>query len=66
VNTGPVVVTSDGEPIVVTERLAWWVDGWPTSIMEMMGLPANQVTTSYVFSWYNNATMDTQLRIGVP
>ena len=68
VNAGPVVVTGSDPnvDIIATERHAWWVDGWPTSIAEMMGLPANQLTDSYVFSWYNNATMDTQLRIGVP
>jgi len=29
-------------------------------------LPFGQLTDAYVFSWYNNGTMDTQLRFGMP
>jgi hypothetical protein len=53
-------------PIIATERLAWAVNGTYTSIAEMLGLPSNQLTNSYTFAWYNDATMNTQLRIGVP
>ncbi|HZM22217.1 MAG TPA: hypothetical protein VFC02_10755, partial [Anaerolineales bacterium] len=28
------------------------------------GLPSNKLTNSYVFPWYNNATLDSQLRFG--
>jgi hypothetical protein len=31
-----------------------------------MGLPANQLTSSYVMPWYNNVDLNTQLRFGVP
>ena len=68
VNTGPVTVSgsASGVPIIATERLGWEVNGVYTSIAEMLGLPSNQLTNSYTFAWYNDQTMDTQLRIGVP
>jgi len=37
-----------------------------TSFAEMMGLPQAQLTTTYVFPWYNNVDLNTQLRFGVP
>jgi len=65
VNDGPVEVTSSGNvPIIVTERLAWKVNGTYLSYAETMGLPANQVTNHYIFPWYNNGTMNTELRVG--
>ncbi len=65
VNDGPVQVgSSDGTSIIATQRLGWKVNGAYTSMAEMMGLPANQLTNSYIFTWYNDASMDTQLRIG--
>ena len=67
VNSGPVKVeSSGGVPIIVTERDAWLINGVVKSFSELMGLPGNQLTTSYYFPWYNNATMDTQLRFAVP
>jgi tartrate-resistant acid phosphatase type 5 len=63
INSGPVQVqSSGGVPIIVAERDAWLINGVVRSISEMMGLPANQLTDTYYFPWYNNVTMDTQLR----
>jgi len=63
VNNGPVKVqSSGGVPIIVSERGAWLVNGVVKSFSEMIGLPGNQLTTTYYFPWYNNVTMDTQLR----
>ena len=66
VNNGPVTVRVRIQciPIIATERLGWAVNGIYSSIAEMLGLPSNQLTNSYTFAWYNDATMDTQLRIG--
>jgi hypothetical protein len=63
-NAGPVVVRSNGQPIIASLRVAY-NDGtaW-TSFSEMMGLPSNKLTSSYVFPWYNNLTLDSQVRFG--
>jgi hypothetical protein len=55
-------------PIIASQRVAYTPDAgvtW-TSFSELMGLPANQLTTSYVMPWYNNVEINTQLRIAVP
>jgi hypothetical protein len=65
VNTGPVRIVSNVN-IVAAERVIQKVNNLPTSFSEMMGLPGNQLTTIYYFPWYNNLTMDTQLRFAVP
>jgi hypothetical protein len=66
-NSGPVVIESSGNvPIIASERVAYQTGNTFTSFSEMMGLPANQLTTSYVFPWYNNIELNTQLRFGVP
>ena len=69
VNNGPVVVQSSGNvPIIASERVAYLDTGlgkW-TSFTEMMGLPLAQLTTSYLFPWYNNVDLNTQVRFGVP
>jgi hypothetical protein len=67
VDGGPVQITSSGGvPIIASERVAYY-DGiaW-SNFSEMMGLPGNQLSTSYVMPWYNNVDLNTQLRIGVP
>src|SRR6185503_16388827 len=67
VNNGPVKVQSmNGIPIVASERVAYSPDGgttW-TSHAELMGLPSNQLTSSYTFPWYNNLDLNSQLRFG--
>jgi hypothetical protein len=63
VNAGPVqVVSTNAVPFLVAERDACLLNGVVQSFSEMMGLPGNQVTDTYYFPWYNNVTMDTQLR----
>jgi len=67
VNNGPMEVSSSGNvDIITTHRFAWYANNMYTSITEMLGLPFGQLTDAYVFSWYNNGTMDTQLRFGMP
>ncbi|HNO94238.1 MAG TPA: M35 family metallo-endopeptidase [Anaerolineales bacterium] len=62
VNNGPVHIVST-QPIVAAERIIYNPTGsLPTSFSEMMGLPASQVNTTFVFPWYNNLFLDTQLR----
>jgi hypothetical protein len=65
IDDGPVKVVSD-VPVVVAERVIYKVNGGPTSFSEMMGLPENQLDTTYWFPWYNNVDLDTQFRLGVP
>jgi hypothetical protein len=31
-----------------------------------MGLPKEQLTTSYLFPWYNDKDLNTELRYGAP
>ena len=65
VNTGPVKVTStNGIPIIAAVRDAWATNGTTTSFAQLMGLPAEQLSDTYVFPAYNNVTLDEQLRIG--
>jgi len=50
---------------VVAERILYYANGVPTSFIEMMGLPAGQLDTTYWLPWYKNVgEIDTQLRIG--
>ena len=67
VNSGPVVIQSSGGiKIIASERVAYFNGSAWTSFAEMMGLPSSQWTTSYLFPWYNNIDLNTQLRFGVP
>ncbi len=63
VSNGPVQIVSD-QNIVAAERVVYKVNGTNTSFSEMMGLPDNQLDTTYWLPWYNNLELDTQLRIG--
>jgi len=66
-NSGPVVIkSSGGVPIIASERVAYFNGSDWTSFAEMMGLPQSQLTTTYVFPWYNNVDINSQLRFGVP
>ncbi|HEY9526976.1 MAG TPA: hypothetical protein VIR02_07850, partial [Anaerolineales bacterium] len=62
VNNGPVEIVST-QPIVAAQRVIYKVNGLNTSFSETMGLPANQLNTTYWLPWYNNKDLDTQLRI---
>lgn len=64
-NSGPAKVTSTFPPsqFVASERVIYNLGGAPTSFSEMMGQPGNDLSDSYLFPWYNNVDLDTQLRI---
>jgi hypothetical protein len=62
VNNGPVRIASS-QRIVAAERVIYKVNNINTSFTEMMGLPASKLDTTYWLPWYNNADLDTQLRI---
>jgi hypothetical protein len=64
VDSGPVkVMSTDGTQIVSAIREAWAVNGVTTSFFQMMGLPQEQLSDTYVFPGYNNVTLNEQLRI---
>ena len=66
-NAGPVVIQSSGNvPIIASERVAYFDGNAWTSFAEMMGLPQSQLSTTFVFPWYNNVNLNTQLRFGIP
>src|SRR4029453_14306076 len=67
VDGGPVrVVRTNGILIVSFEGVGFSPKGGGTlaSYSELMGLPANQLTSSYTFPWYNNLDLNSQLRFG--
>jgi hypothetical protein len=67
-NSGPVkVVSTNGAQIIASMRTIWRESGPRSSFAEMMGLPKEQLSTEYVFPWYNNAAvkaMEQQFRFG--
>ncbi|HZM21955.1 MAG TPA: glycoside hydrolase family 5 protein, partial [Anaerolineales bacterium] len=63
-NAGPVVIRSNGQPIIASLRVAYNDGSAWTSFSEMMGLPSNKLTSSYTFPWYNNLSLNSQLRFG--
>ena len=66
-SAGPVVIQSSGNvPIIASERVAYHNGSAWSSFAEMMGLPQSQLSTTFLFPWYNNVDLDTQLRFGVP
>jgi hypothetical protein len=66
-DSGPLRVVSSGNvPIIAAERVIQSVNGVQTSYSEITGLPASQLTTTYWFPWYNNANLNTQLRLAAP
>jgi beta-lactamase superfamily II metal-dependent hydrolase len=67
-NTGPVrvmSVTGSGTPmpinIFTSERSLYG-----PSFNEMMGYPANQLTTEYWFTWYDSVYMNTEIYVSKP
>jgi predicted outer membrane repeat protein len=66
VGKGPVKIESN-QTIVASLRILLPKNvGTPTYFSEVIGLPHSLLSTNYYFPWYNNVTLDTQLRIGVP
>ena len=68
ISNGPVEVvsvTGDGTPtpidIFTSERVIYG-----SSFNEMMGYPANQLTTEYWFTWYDYVYMKTDVLVGKP
>jgi len=76
VDSGPLeVFSSGGVPIIASMRVNLKTNGIYSSYSEFMGLsvgngmPGNELSTTYWFPWYNNATaggLNSQLRFGVP
>ena len=67
VDKGPVVIRStNGAKIIASLRVLFQNGNTSTAFSELMGLPENQLTTSYLFPYYNNVALNTQLRVGVP
>ena len=62
VDSGPVTVSSNSQPIIAALRNAWSQNGIVESWSQMMGLPASQLSTAYYFPAYNNVTLSDQLR----
>jgi predicted outer membrane repeat protein len=58
INTGPLVVNSAANALSSMRVLYAGV-----SYSEMMGFPDSQVTNAYIFPWYNNVAMNSQLRV---
>ncbi len=66
-DSGPVVVEGTaGVDIISAIREAWAVNGVTKSFVQLMGLPAVQLSTTFLFPAYNNVTLNEQLRFGVP
>ena len=64
-DSGPVIVQgTSGVKIISSIREAWAVNGVTKSFVQLMGLPATQLSNKYVFPGYNNVTLNEQLRIG--
>jgi hypothetical protein len=62
-DTGPVVITSsNGAKIIAALRDAYLVGGKVESFSQLMGLPLEALSDSYVFPAYNNLTLSGQLR----
>jgi hypothetical protein len=63
-NKGPVkIVNTGGSSIIAAERLLYSVNGKGTSFSEIMAVPASQLDQVYWLPWYNNKSLNTQLRI---
>ena len=60
VNSGPVKIESNVK-LVASGRVAYFNGSKWTSFSELMGLPCQSIT-SYIFPWYNNKDINTQLR----
>jgi hypothetical protein len=62
-DTGPVVIkSSNGAKIIAALRDAYIVQGKVESFAQLMGLPLQALSDTYVFPAYNNVTLDGQLR----
>jgi hypothetical protein len=66
-DSGPVKIQSSGGVKLIASLRDSWYDGseW-TSYAQLMGLPASQLSSTYVFPAYNNVSLGDEIRIGVP
>jgi hypothetical protein len=64
-NDGPLQIVSSAEPVVSSVRLMYIVSTY-SSLAEMWGLPAAQLSSRYVFPGYNNEKMKSDIRFAVP
>jgi hypothetical protein len=58
-NSGPLRVTSSASNILATTRVLYNKN----SYSELMGLPVEQLAKEYLFPYYNNVAMNSQLRV---
>jgi hypothetical protein len=65
---GPVQVRStNGVPIISTERFIFTTNGVkPSSFSETMGMPLEQLSDEYWFPFYNNISLNSQIRFANP
>ena len=66
INKGPVKVVSNRVILASLRFLFPKNSNTPTFVSEVMGLPQSRLTTSYYFPWFDNVSLDAQLRAGVP
>jgi hypothetical protein len=66
VDNGPVQVSTGSAKIIASEGVGYSPNGGTTwsAYNETIGLPANQLTTSYTFPWYNNTELNSQILFG--
>jgi hypothetical protein len=60
-SAGPLVVKSSAGNIIASLRVLPETGG--ASYSEIMGVPANQLSNTYAFPWYDNKNLNTQLRV---
>jgi hypothetical protein len=65
IDQGPVQIVSNVK-VVASAGITYKVNAAITSYAEMMALPNKLLDSIYWLPWYNNKTMNTQLRFGVP
>jgi hypothetical protein len=64
-DAGPVEIkSSGGAKIIAALRDAWKVNGQIRSFAQLMGLPKEALSDTYILPAYNNVTLDGQLRFG--
>jgi hypothetical protein len=60
-SAGPVVVESSGGNIIASLRVLPQSGG--ATVSEVIGVPEGQLAASYAFPWYDNKTLNSQLRV---
>ena len=65
VNGGPLHIVSSAEPIVSSIRLLYITAAF-SSLSEMLGLPAAELSSRYIIPGYNNEKMKSDIRFAVP